>query len=128
MPIALNNGAYTKEITFAFKTFTLSLAVPSFEYLLTWYKGHLNPKPFEYNKRVTSHKKRGKFVQQTRKQFRCPLFIISWTRIREYDRRTVYVYLHHERYLKRKALLTKLKDEFKFYLKQAGIRKRGKRK
>ena len=125
--ITLNNGAYTKEIIFTFKTFTLSLAVRSFRYLLSWYKGELDPE-LEYNKRVTSYKKRGKFMQRIRKQFRCPLFIISWTRIREYDRRKVYVYLHHERYLKRKSFLTKLKNEFRFYLKKAGIRKRRLRK
>ena len=125
MPITLNNGAYTKEIIFTFKTFTLSLAVRSFRYLLAWYKGELDPKPFEYNKRVTSYKKRGKFMQQTRKQFRCPLLIISWTRIREYDRRKAYVYFHHKRYLKRKSFLDKLKDDFMYYRKKG---KRGLRK
>lgn len=122
--IILNNGAYTKEITFAFKTFTLSLSVRSFKYLVSWYKGELTPKLIEYNKRITSYKKRGTFIQEIRKQFRFPLFIISWVTTRTHDRRKVYTYLHHKRQLKRKTgFLTRLKNELRFYLKEKGERK-----
>ena len=122
--IILNNGAYTKEIIFAFKTFTLSLSVRSFKYLVLWYKGELTPKLIEYSKRITSYKKRGTFIQEIRKQFRFPLFIISWVITRTHDRRKVYTHLHHKRHLKRKTgFLTRLKNELRFYLKEKGERK-----
>jgi hypothetical protein len=122
MNVITNNGVYTKEIAFRFKSFEFGLGIRSLRWIRHWIKGELSPKLFEHSKKVTSFKRKSAFIQKVRKQYRFPLFIIEWTITKTHDRHKAYSYYHHKRYLRIKTRSrSRLLNEIRFYLKKAGF-------